>query len=103
MQAAGAETFAVAGARAHDQRQAPRVLRFDEALLQRRVQRLRNAALHEAGGGDDVVVADQRDGFVGRNDLVLHHVAFPLGLLSGRCPAGQAGTRPSGGARYLWG
>ena len=65
MQAAGAETFAVAGAGAHDERQVARRAGFDEALLQRGVQSFRNAALDKAGRRDDITFADERDRFVG--------------------------------------
>ena len=49
MQAAGAKTFAVAGAGAHDQRQVARRAGFDEALLQRGMQRFRNTTLDKPG------------------------------------------------------
>ena len=78
MQPARAEPLAVAGTRAHDQREVARGPGFDEALLKRRVQRLRDAALDKAGRRDDRVIADERDGFISRNDLVGNHcVAFP--------------------------
>ena len=77
MQAAGAEAFAVAGARAHDQRQIARGFGFDKAFLERGMERFRDAALHEPGRANDVAVADQRDGFIGRHDFVLHGGVSP--------------------------
>ena len=78
VQAPGAEAFAVAGARRHDQGEVAGRAGVDEALLQGGVQRLRNAALNEARRGDHVVVPDQRDRLAGRDDLIfLHEPGLP--------------------------
>ncbi len=78
MQTAGAEAFAVAGARTHDERQVTRATCFDVALLECRMQSFGDAALDEAGRRDDIAFVDERNGFIGRNDLVLEHAfAFP--------------------------
>ncbi|GJD71783.1 hypothetical protein MMMDOFMJ_4748 [Methylobacterium gnaphalii] len=73
VQAPGAEPLRVAGAGRHDQGEAARAPGLDVALLQRSVQRLGDTALHEAGRGHDVVLADESDRLLGRNDLVLLH------------------------------
>ena len=65
MQAAGAKTFAVAGAGAHDERQVARRACFDVALLQRGVQSFRNTTLDKPGRRDDITFTDERDRFVG--------------------------------------
>ena len=78
MQAAGAEPFAVAGAGAHDQGETARSCRFDETLLERGVQRFRNAALDKPCRRDNGTFANSRDGLIGRNDFVgKHAMRFP--------------------------
>ena len=74
------------------ERQIARRAGFDEALLQRGVQRFRNTALDKPGRRDNVTFADERDGLIGRNDFVRKHaMALP------RVPAldfGGTSTRP---------
>src|SRR5690349_9503662 len=89
MQAARAETFAVAGARAHDKREVTWAAGLDEAFLQCRVQRLRNAALHEARGRNDGAFVDARNRFADRDNLVLEHSSRFLAS-----SAGPAATSP---------
>ena len=78
VEAAGAEAFAVAGAGGHDQGQAARGARVDEALLQGGMERLRDAALDEPRRGDDVVMPDEGDRLLGRDHLIfLHRPVYP--------------------------
>ena len=78
VEAAGAEAFAVAGAGGHDQGQAARGARVDEALLQGGMECLRDAALNEPRRGDDVVVPDEGDRLLGRDHLIfLHRPVYP--------------------------
>lgn len=78
MKAAGSQALAVAGTCAHDQGKVFGMACFDKALLKCGVQGFRYAALHEACGGNNVVVADERDRFIDRCDLVLHVMGVSL-------------------------
>ena len=77
VQAARPETFAVASAGAHDEREILRRSGLDKALLERSMQCLGNAALHKTRRRDYVVVADESNCFFGPNDLVCHLGSFP--------------------------
>ena len=77
VEAAGAEPLRVAGAGGHDQRQIARMLGLDKTLLQRRMQRLGNAALHKPRRRHDVIVANKRNRLIGADHLVGHFPGFP--------------------------
>src|ERR1044072_3270789 len=100
MQAPRAEPFAVAGAGAHDEGQPLGMLGVDVALLDRGMQHFRNAALHETGRADDVAIIDQRNGLLGRDDLVLHWMNLSPGAVPSGGAAGWPGV-PLSGSRSL--
>ena len=77
IEAAGAQPLTVAGAGGHDQRQIARMLGLDKALLQRRMQRFGNAALHETCRRHHVIVANKRNRLIGADHLVGHFPGFP--------------------------